>query len=114
MDTAFAMVPTVHASRYLQQLCKHWSHNLAVEFDAAQGRVVFPKSGRGGDWPGDGVFTLSASPDTLTCRIVASAPGQLVGLIGAVESHLNRFAFREGELVFDWRPSTSTLKAPSE
>ena len=25
-----ASVPTAHASRYLQQLCKHWSHNLAV------------------------------------------------------------------------------------
>lgn len=22
-------VPTAHAGRYLQQLCKHWAHNLA-------------------------------------------------------------------------------------
>ena len=25
-------MPTAHASRYLQQLCKHWAHNLAVTF----------------------------------------------------------------------------------
>ena len=29
---ATANVPTAHASKYLQQLCKHWQHNLAVEF----------------------------------------------------------------------------------
>ena len=34
-----AQVPTTHASRYLQQLCKHWSHNLAVAFDEAKGTV---------------------------------------------------------------------------
>src|SRR5262249_15468971 len=27
-----ARVPTANGSRYLQQLCKHWSHNLKVEF----------------------------------------------------------------------------------
>ena len=26
-------MPTAHASRYLQQLCKHWAHNLTVTFD---------------------------------------------------------------------------------
>ena len=30
-------VPTTHASRYLQQLCKHWRHNLVVEFDETLG-----------------------------------------------------------------------------
>ncbi|MBS0482075.1 MAG: DUF2218 domain-containing protein [Proteobacteria bacterium] len=97
-----AQVPTASASRYLQQLSKHWAHNLAVEFDAHHGTVVFPKDARGADWPGDGLFTMDASPDTLTCRIDASAPGQRDGLKGAVERHLNRFAFREGELAFDW------------
>ena len=31
-----AVVPTASASRYLQQLCKHWQHNLQVEFTAAR------------------------------------------------------------------------------
>jgi uncharacterized protein len=103
MNTSTAIVPTPHASRYLQQLCKHWGHNLSVDFDPAQGRVVFPKAGRGGEWPGDGVFTMGASAEALACRIEASAAGQLEGLKGAVERHLNRFAFREGELAFDWQ-----------
>lgn len=101
--TSTAVVPTASASRYLQQLCKHWAHNLAVEFTPAAGRVVFPRDARGADWPGDGLFTMAAADTALTCRIEASAPGQLEGLKGAVERHLNRFAFREGELAFDWQ-----------
>lgn len=30
--TLTAMVPTTSGSRYLQQLCKHWSHKFAVDF----------------------------------------------------------------------------------
>jgi uncharacterized protein len=102
MPSSTSVVPTASASRYLQQLCKHWAHNLAVEFDAAHGTVVFPKDARGAEWPGDGLFTMDAGAEALTCRIDATSPGQLEGLKGAVERHLNRFAFREGELVFAW------------
>ena len=100
---ASATVPTASASRYLQQLCKHWSHNMAVEFDEAAGRVVFPKDARGADWPADGLFTMQATPDALVCRIEASSPEQLEGLKGAVARHLDRFAFREAPLTFDWQ-----------
>ena len=102
MFSSTAKVPTDKASRYLQQLCKHWSHNMAVEFDAEHGKVTFPKDARGAEWPGDGIFTMAAGSDTLTCRIEATSSGQLEGLKGAVERHLNRFAFREGELSYPW------------
>lgn len=101
--TSTAVVPTEKASRYLQQLCKHWSHSHAVRFDEAHGEVTFPRDARGADWPGDAVFTMDAGEGALTCRIDASAAGQLDGLKGAVERHLDRFAFREGELAYDWR-----------
>ena len=100
---ATATVPTASGSRYLQQLCKHWSHNMAVEFDETTGRVVFPKDARGAAWPADGLFTMTATPDALVCRIEASSPEQLEGLKGAVARHLDRFAFREAPLAFDWR-----------
>ncbi len=98
-----ARVPTAHGSRYLQQLCKHWSHNLAVEFTPGRGRVVFPRDARGADWPGEAVATMTAHDGTLECRIEASAPGQLDALKGALARHLDRFAFREAPLAFDWR-----------
>jgi hypothetical protein len=98
-----AQVPTAHASRYLQQLCKHWSHNLAVEFDATRGMVTFPRNARGADWPGDATLELQAQADALDCRLEASSEGQLEALKGAVARHLDRFAFREAPLAFDWR-----------
>jgi hypothetical protein len=102
-STASASVPTASGSRYLQQLCKHWAHNLTVEFTADHGTVVFPRDARGADHPGDGLVTFDAGGDALSVRIDASSPAQLEGLKGAVARHLDRFAFREAPLAFDWR-----------
>jgi len=98
-----ASVPTENASRYLQQLCKHWSHNLDVTFDATRGTVVFPRNARGADWPGDGRVTMTARDSSLDCRIDATAAGQLEGLKKALATHLDRFAFREAPLSFEWK-----------
>jgi hypothetical protein len=100
---ATADVPTASASRCLQQLCKHWAHNLAVTFDAKEGRIVFPRQARGLNFPGDGTVTLRAHHTGLEVLVAASAPEQLDGLKGAVASHLDRFAFREAPLAFNWR-----------
>ena len=100
--TAQVRVPTAHASRYLQQLCKHWSHNLAVEFTPSAGTVTFPRDARGADWPGDARLVLQAHDHALECRLEASAEGQLEAIKGAVARHLDRFAFREAPLAFDW------------
>ncbi len=91
--SAIAAVPTASASRYLQQLCKHWQHNLAV-----------PKDARGASHPADGLVTFDAQAAALDVRIDASSAEQLDGLKGAVARHLDRFAFREAPLTFDWQP----------
>lgn len=103
MVAAIANVPTASGSRYLQQLCKHWAHNLAVEFTPTHGTVVFPKDARGADFPDDALVTFDARADTLDVRIDASSDEQLEALKGAVARHLDRFAFREAPLGFDWR-----------
>ncbi len=89
-----AIVPTASASRYLQQLCKHWGHKFEVEFDAQHGRVALPF----------GPVELKASDAALevTCQI--EGDGDLARMQQVVADHLNRFAHREGELVFDWQP----------
>lgn len=104
MTTASArtLVPTANASKYIQQLCKHWSHNLKVEFTPENGTVIFPKDARGADHPGDAVVTFNVAEDGLEVRIDASSQEQLDGLKGAVARHLDRFAFREAPLAFDW------------
>ena len=76
---------------------------LGTDGAARRGRITFPRDARGADWPGDGVATLVPEPDALVCRIEASAPGQLAGLKDAVARHIDRFAFREAPLTYDWR-----------
>lgn len=97
-----ANVPTALASKYLQQVCKHWAHNLDVTFDSEKGRIIFPKDARGADWPDKAIVNFEVKPNHLRCQIIASARGQLEGLKGAVERHIDRFAFREGALSYDW------------
>lgn len=103
MNSATASVPTASGSKYLQQLCKHWQHNLVVEFTAVHGTIIFPKDARGADHPGDGLVTFDAGADALEVRVDATSPEQLERLKGAVARHLDRFAFREAPLTFDWQ-----------
>lgn len=42
MSVSVARVPTLSASRYLQQLAKHWSHKMEVVFTPEEGRSSFP------------------------------------------------------------------------
>lgn len=100
---ATAQVPTAQASKYLQQTCKHWEHNLAVSFTSDHGTVVFPKDARGADHPGDATVTFDATPERLIVRIDATSPDQLDALKGAVARHVDRFAFREAPLAYDWQ-----------
>ncbi|WP_347266313.1 DUF2218 domain-containing protein [Paracoccus sp. (in: a-proteobacteria)] len=92
MPQTLCTVPTPHASRYLQQLCKHWAHKFEVEFDAAQGRITMPEA-RG--------VVLSATPEALHIRLTAPVDS-MQHMQQVVDSHIARFAFRE-ELAFDWQ-----------
>ncbi len=94
MITANTRVPTAHASRYLQQLAKHWSHKFPVEFTPQNGRIAL----------GDSVLIMDADPEGLGLSL--TAPEDLERMQGVVERHLERFAFRE-ELQFNWAPAAA-------
>ncbi|MBB4039478.1 hypothetical protein GGR34_001120 [Microvirga flocculans] len=87
-----ARVPTVNGARYLQQLCKHWSHKLDVRFSESEGIVRFPAA----------VATMTADSEALTVSVEAQDDETLQRMKGVVASHLDRFAFREAPLPFDW------------
>lgn len=98
-----AEVPTRNGARYMRQLCSRWAHSLAVEVAEASASVIFPRDARGADWPGDARLEMLAGADRLECRLTASDAAQLAALQGTVARHLDRFAFREAPLAFDWR-----------
>jgi uncharacterized protein len=92
MPIVSAKVPTADARKYIQQLCKHWSHRLEVALSEQKGVVRFP----------DAVVALEARPDDLTVMIDAQEKETVERVKGVVASHLDRFAFREAPLKFDW------------
>jgi hypothetical protein len=92
MPIAKARVPTANAPKYVQQLCKHWSHRLEVDLSDAKGLVRFPA----------GVVTLEAGPEALQVAIEGEESAEVERLKGVVATHLDRFAFREAPLKFDW------------
>ena len=92
MARSIATVQTEHASRYLQQLCKHWSHKMRVTFEAEAGRVEFPSGA---------VLAMTAEPSQLSLNIDSNDGEGLSRLESVVEEHIKRFAFRE-VLNFAW------------
>jgi hypothetical protein len=98
-----AFVATENPSKYLQQLCRHWSGSLAVEFTSEQGVIVFPRAVRGAAWPGSATLKMEVGARTLECRLTASAREQLEVLKAVIARHLDRYAVREGPLRYDWQ-----------
>ncbi|MBM3609206.1 MAG: DUF2218 domain-containing protein [Alphaproteobacteria bacterium] len=86
MPASCSSVDTEHASKYLQQLCKHWSHRLEVEFDPQKGIVHFD-AGR--------LCRFEAQDGRLAMRVETHSDGELERTQNTVIVHLKRFAFRE-------------------
>lgn len=91
--TLTAAVPTENASRYLQQLCKHWSHKFDVTLDAEKGEIAFPM----------GPIRMTAEAGALIVAISPTADTDVERFKQVVADHLDRFAFREAPLTFDWK-----------
>jgi hypothetical protein len=90
--TSHAEIATEHASRYLQQLCKHFTHKRPVTFDEHAGAISFAV----------GACRLSAQTGTLRIALTAGSGEEMEQLKDVVVRHLVRFAFRE-DLAVDWQ-----------
>jgi len=95
VQKTMGVMPTENASRYLQQLCKHWSHKFAVEFDPARGRVELPS----------GVAEFAAGDMALVVTCVVNPGADMARLQQVIADHLGRFAFREGPPEMTWGPA---------
>ena len=92
MVVARGRAKTASGAKYLQQLCKHWSHKFEVEFSETRGQVRFPSA----------VATMEASADVLLVTVETEDAEAVERLKEIVAKHLDRFAFREAPLPFEW------------
>ena len=84
-------VKTLNASIYLQQIGKHFSHKLEVDFDSQAGWIEFPF----------GIAELNAEELGLNMIAKAETAENLDKMKHVLASHLERFAFRE-KLKCNW------------
>lgn len=83
---------TPNASKYLQQLCKHFAHKIEVKFDETKGECQFPM----------GRAVLEADEAALTVRLEIDDPARMADGHSVIDKHLERFAFREDFTTMDW------------
>jgi uncharacterized protein len=91
--TDIGYATTQNANRYIQQLCKHWSHKFQVEASELAGKIHFSD---------DVTIDLSAQRDRIEVLIHTAIESQIVTLRAVIANHINRFAFREAPLTFVW------------
>jgi len=82
---------TASASKYLQQLCKHFAHKVPAEWDALSGEVSFPF----------GFCRMEASPNALSIRCESDAEEKISRVKAVIDDHLERFAWKE-KLKLTW------------
>ncbi|WP_395173920.1 DUF2218 domain-containing protein [Roseibium alexandrii] len=92
MIEATSTAQTASASKYLQQLCKHFAHKVPANWDALKGEVIFPF----------GLCRMEANETCLTIRCESDEEQHMERMKGVIDNHLERFAWREN-LKLDWR-----------
>ena len=88
-----ARYTAAHASKYLQQLCKHFAHKVEVSFDETTGRAALPP----------GPAELTADAEGLTVRITAEDAKSMIHARFVIDSHLVPFAARENFTGLTWQ-----------
>jgi len=83
---------TENASKYMQQLCKHFGHKIEVSCDAQKGWAAFQM--------GTAHMTADEAGLSLTCEVQDEAA--IPAVHGVIDSHLEKFAFREEKKTMDW------------
>ena len=82
--------------RYIQQLVKHWSHKMGCTFDEGDGMGAFPFSDVES-------AVMVAMPQGIAITLTTADRERNVHMRGVIEEHLDRFAFREAPLNYEWK-----------
>ena len=82
--------------RYIKQLVSHWGHKYATSYDEGDGMGTFPFSDTES-------AVMTARPAGIAITLATADYDRNAHMRGVIERHIDRFAFREAPLTFDWR-----------
>ncbi len=94
--TATGFAACEKPERYIQQLVKHWSHKMATSYDEGDGMGVFPFSEHDN-------AVMTARPDGIAITLTTPDRERNEHMRGVIERHIDRFAFREAPLTYEWK-----------
>lgn len=86
-----ARTKTSSASKYLQQLCKHFAHKVPARYDTSKGEVDFVF----------GPCAFEASETELLVALQVAEKDHIEQARAVIDNHLERFAWKE-ELKLSW------------
>jgi uncharacterized protein len=84
---------TAAGDKYIRQLVKHWGHKFATSYADGLGEVPFSDSARA---------TFTSDDAHLLISLSTGSSEEAERLRGVIERHIERFAFREAPLVYQW------------
>ncbi|WP_020186547.1 DUF2218 domain-containing protein [Methylopila sp. 73B] len=87
-------MPTSQGARYVAQLCSHWGRKFQIA-EREDGATIVMTTGA--------VVEIAVSAGAMAVEVVAAGDARLIELKAVVTTHLDRFAFREAPLLFEWR-----------
>ena len=93
--TAYGFAKCEKPERYIQQVVSHWSHKMATSYDEGDGMGLFPFSELEN-------AVMVARPGDIAITLVTADQERNVHMRGVIERHIDRFAFREAPLAYEW------------
>jgi hypothetical protein len=82
--------------RYIQQLVSHWGHKFATSYEDGVGAFPFSDVTS---------VVMMARPGGIGITLTTADHEENVRMRGVVEKHIDRFAFREAPLNYEWKES---------
>ena len=93
--TAHGLAKCDKPDRYIKQLVSHWGHKYATSYDEAGATGSFPFSDTES-------AVMTARPEGIGITLVTGDHERNVHMRGVIERHIDRFAFREAPLNYEW------------
>ena len=94
--TAHGFARCEKPERYIQQVVSHWSHKMATTY--VDGTGTFPFSDLES-------AVMAAQSGGIAITLVTPDHDRNVHMRGVIERHIDRFAFREAPLAYEWTDS---------
>ena len=92
--TATGFAKCEKPARYIEQLAKHWSHKMATSYDDGIGTFPFSALENA---------VMTAQPGGIGILLITGSAESNIELRGVIERHIDRFAFREAPLSYEWK-----------